>query len=74
MINLLKVKVRKVGGSFGLFIQKKDAKELGLKEDEEVTIDVNRTNPLKEMFGTGKLPRPTKTILKELRKNESKYW
>ena len=71
---MLKVKVKKIGGSIGLFVKKDDAKFFDLKDNEEIIIDINRSNPLRELFGSGKFSKPTKQLLKESRKKETKYW
>ena len=74
---MIKTKARKWGGSFGLLISKRDAEELGLKEDQEVVVEITKkTNVLKELFGfaKGKIKKPTEHILKEARKNTSKYF
>lgn len=68
-------KTKQWGNSLGIIIPKGVVKELNLKPNEEVFIDINKkgTNVLKELFGTMKFKRPTEDILKEVRKNESKY-
>ncbi len=72
--NLIKVRVRKIGGSVGLIIPKDGAKSLNLKENEEVLVEIKRPNPLQEMFGAGKFSKPAKELIRESRKNISKYW
>ena len=74
MINLIKVKVKKVGGSTSLFVQKEDLKGLNLKENEELFVEVKRGNPLRELFGSGKFSKPTRQLLNEMRGIESKNW
>lgn len=72
---MINTKVKKWGGSFGLLISKKDAEKLKLKDNQELMIEITpKTNVLKEMFGTSKFSKPTEELLKELRKNESKYF
>ncbi len=71
---MIKVKVKKIGGSTSLFVQKDDAKNLKLKENQEILIDIQRSNPLRELFGSGKFSKTTRELLKELRENESKNW
>jgi antitoxin component of MazEF toxin-antitoxin module len=67
-------KAKRWGGSFGLLISKKDAERLKLKENQEVTVEVTpRTNVLKEFYGSGKTKIDTEKVLKEIRKNESKF-
>ncbi len=67
-------KTRKWGSSLGIVIPKDVVKELKLREDQDVIIDIKpKDNPLKELFGSAKLSRPTEQILKEIRGRESKY-
>jgi len=72
--NVIKVRVRKIGGSVGLIIPKDGAKSLNLKENEEVLVEIRRPNPLQEMFGAGKFSKPAKELIREARRNTSKYW
>ena len=67
-------KTRKWGSSLGVIIPKNVVKELKLRENQEIIIDVKpKENPLKELFGSVKLSKPTEQILKEIRGKESKY-
>ena len=67
-------KTRKWGSSLGVIIPKEVVKELKLKEDQDVVIDIKpKDNPLKELFGSVKLSKPTEQLLKEIRGKESKY-
>lgn len=70
-------KTRKWGSSIGIIIPKKVAKELKIRENQEVFFDVKpKDNPLIELFGSLKplkFKKPTSELLKELRSNESKY-
>jgi len=67
-------KAKKWGGSFGLLVSKKDAEKLKLRDNQEVMIDITpKTNVLKDFFGSGKTKIDTEKVLKEIRKNESKY-
>jgi antitoxin component of MazEF toxin-antitoxin module len=71
---MLQSKAKRWGGSFGLLISKKDAEMLHLKDDQEVMIEVTpRTNVLKDFFGSSKNKIDTEKVLKEIRKNESKF-
>ena len=70
-------KTRKWGSSLGVVIPKEVAKELKLRENQEVRIDIApNENPLKELFGIGKgkITKSTEQILRESRKNTSKYF
>lgn len=71
---LFSVKVKKIGGSVALMMKKENAKELNLKENEKLLIDFHMENPLKELFGSGKFSKPTKQLIAEVRRKESKYW
>ena len=67
-------KTRKWGSSLGVIIPKEVVKELKLRENQEIIIDVKpKENPLKELFGSVKLSKPTEQLLKEIRGKESKY-
>jgi len=73
---MIKSKIKKWGGSFGMFISKKDAEAHDIKENQEIMIEITKkTNVLKELFGSsrGKIKEPTEQILKEIRKTESKF-
>ncbi len=67
-------KTRKWGSSLGVIIPKQVVKELKLRENEEIAIEITKKdNPLKELFGSGKFSKPTEQLLKEVRGRESKY-
>tara|TARA_Y100000310_G_scaffold345481_1_gene465489 strand:+ start:2611 stop:2826 length:216 start_codon:yes stop_codon:yes gene_type:complete len=67
-------KVKQWGNSMALIIPRKDVKHLDLKPNEEVEVNIEkRSNVLKEFFGTMKFKKPTEQILKEARKNTSKW-
>mgnify|MGYP001562872060 CR=1 FL=1 len=67
-------KTRKWGSSLGVIIPKNVVKELKLRDNQDVVIDVRpKDNPLKELFGSVKLSKPTEQLLKEIRGKESKY-
>ena len=67
-------KTRKWGSSLGVIIPKDIVKELKLRENEEIAIEITKKdNPLKELFGSGKFSKPTEQLLKEVRGRESKY-
>ena len=70
-------KTRKWGSSLGVVIPKEAVKELKLRENEEIAMEITKKeNPLKELFGMGKgkIKASTEDILKEARKNTSKYF
>ncbi len=67
-------KTRKWGSSLGVIIPKEVVKEHKLRENQEIIIEVKpKENPLKELFGSVKLSKPTEQLLKEIRGKESKY-
>ena len=71
---MIVLKTRKWGSSLGIVIPKDVVKELKLRENQEIIVDVKpKENPLKELFGSVKLSKPTEQILKEIRGKESKY-
>ena len=68
------MKTRKWGSSIGIVIPKKVAKELRIRENQDVIVDIRpKDNPLRELFGSAKLSKPTEQLLKEIRGKESKY-
>ena len=67
-------KTRKWGSSLGVIIPKEVVKQLKIRENQEVFLDIRpKENPLKEMFGSVKLSKPTEQLLREIRGKESKY-
>ena len=70
-------KTRKWGNSLGVRIPKETVELLKLHENQNVILDIKPVhNPLRELFGSakGKITKSTAEILKEVRKNESKYF
>ena len=66
---------RKWGNSLGVRIPREAVKEMKLRENQEVIIDIRPKNsPLKELFGSAKLSKPTEQLLREIRVKESKYF
>ncbi len=54
-------KTRKWGGSLGIRIPNDVVRDLQLREDEEVEIEITRReNPLKELFGSGRKNKITR--------------
>ena len=73
-VEMLVCKTKKWGNSVGIRIPKKTAEELGIKEEQEIIIEIRKKeNPLRELFGALKFDEPTEKILKEIRRGESKY-
>ena len=71
---MILMKTRKWGSSIGIVIPKKVAKELRIRENQDVIVDIKpKDNPLRELFGSAKLSKPTEQLLKEIRGKESKY-
>ncbi len=71
---MLIVKTRKWGSSLGVIIPKDVVNELKLRDDQDVVLDIKpKENPLKELFGSVKLTKPTGQLLKEIRGKESKF-
>ena len=70
-------KTRKRGNSLGVRIPMETVKELKLKENQEVILEIKpKDSPLKELFGfaKGKVNKTTEEILKEARKDLSKHF
>ncbi len=71
---MLACTVRKWGNSLGIIIPKERAQELRIRAEEEVWIDIQKKeNPLKELFGALPKLKNGKELLKEVRREESKY-
>ena len=71
---MIAAKKRKWGNSLGIIIPKEEVENLNLKENQIVILEITKKeNPLKELFGFGKLKKPTEELLKEIREKESKY-
>lgn len=66
----IETKLRRWGRSFGIIIPVEAAKEADLSENESIEVVITKKkNPFIENFGIlkGKMKKPTKEILKELR-------
>ena len=64
------------GNSIGIIIPSQIVKELNIRPNEEVVIEIKGKSQtvLRELFGAIKLSRPGKELLKEARKElESKF-
>ncbi|MBW2984246.1 AbrB/MazE/SpoVT family DNA-binding domain-containing protein [Candidatus Woesearchaeota archaeon] len=69
-------KTKQWGNSLGVIIPKEVVKEMNIKPNEEVCLDINKkgTNVLKELFGALPFKKATKQLLKESREElESKH-
>ena len=69
-------KTKQWGNSLGIVIPKEVVKEMNIKPNEEVCLDINKkgTNVLKELFGALPFKKSTKQLLKESREElESKH-
>ena len=72
---MLITKTRRWGNSLGVRIPKDAVKEMKLRENQEIAIEIKpKENVLKELFGfaKGKINKSTEEILNEARKNLSK--
>ena len=70
-------KTRKWGNSLGVRIPKDVVNEMGLRENQEIVVELMpKENVLKELFGfaKGKINKSTEEIIKESRKDLSKYF
>ena len=71
---MIATKTRKWGNSLGIIIPKEEVENLNLRENQTIVVEITKKeNPLKELFGFGKLKKPTEELLKEIREKESKY-
>lgn len=67
-------KIRKWGNSMGMLLSKKDLFDLGIRENDEVDVILaKKTSVLMDMAGKLKFSKPTAELLKEARKNSSKW-
>ena len=74
---MLITKTRKWGNSLGVRIPKNAVKEMKLRVNQEIAIEIKpKENVLNELFGfaRGKINKSTEDILKESRKNLSKHF
>ena len=66
---------KKWGHSFGLRIKKEDFIDLGLKENEDVVIDIQKkVNPLKELFGFDKDKKISRSKFENNRESLESRW
>jgi len=71
----IEVKTKKWGNSIGVVIPIETVDRLGIKEEEEIVIEISKKeNALKELFGAIKFKKPTKQILKEAREELEGKW
>lgn len=72
---IIKTKMKKWGNSLGVVIPAESVDSLGLRPEEEITIEISRKgNVLKELFGAVKLKRPTKEVVHDARKDLEGEW
>lgn len=64
----VKVIARKWGNSIGIIIPKETVEKEGIKEKEEIFVEIQKEKPLlvKDMLGKLKLKKTTKQLLKEI--------
>lgn len=68
------VRTKEWGNSIGVVLPKDFVREYSIKPGEELLIDIRkRQNVLKSMFGAAKFDNDPRAILKEIRKEESKW-
>lgn len=71
---IISTKLRKWGNSIGVVIPNEALKEKNLKEGEEVIIEINKKNKIKQLFGSLKsLKLDSQKIKDELRKDWDKW-
>ena len=64
----IEARTRKWGSSIGVVLPKEVVKEIGIKPDEKITIDIKKRPLAKEFFGLLKdWKRPTQEIKDEIR-------
>ncbi len=66
---MITCKTKQWGNSVGIIIPKKVVKQLGIKPNDEIVIDVDKKgNVLQEMFGSVKFKRSVESIMKDAKK------
>ncbi|NCO11033.1 hypothetical protein CO038_04150 [Candidatus Pacearchaeota archaeon CG_4_9_14_0_2_um_filter_39_13] len=71
----VEVRTKKWGNSIGIIIPSEAVERLNIKPEEEITIEIEKKgNVLKELFGAVKFKKPTKQLLKEVRKELESRW
>ncbi|MEM3086133.1 MAG: AbrB/MazE/SpoVT family DNA-binding domain-containing protein [Halobacteria archaeon] len=58
--------VRRWGSSLAVTLPRDLVKRLSLREGERVFIEVKKENPLREVFGKGKLDKPIHRVMREI--------
>ncbi|MBD3164065.1 AbrB/MazE/SpoVT family DNA-binding domain-containing protein [Candidatus Woesearchaeota archaeon] len=69
-------KTKQWGNSIGIIIPKDVVREMNIKPDEEICIEVTakKGNVLKELFGALPSKKSAEEVLKQARENESRYF
>ena len=71
----IEVKTKRWGNSIGIVIPNETIKRLGIKPEEDMTIEIEKNNNvLKEMFGKAKFKKPAKKIIEDFRKEMDSKW
>ncbi len=73
---IIKCETKQWGNSLGIIIPQRTVKELHIKPQEEIFVEINtqKKNVLAELFGAVKFSKPAAALVKEARKEiESKY-
>ena len=67
---MISVKTKQWGNSVGLIIPKDLVRELNIKPNEEIKVEISKkkTNVLKELYGSIKFSKPARQLIKEARK------
>ncbi|MBI4362438.1 MAG: AbrB/MazE/SpoVT family DNA-binding domain-containing protein [Euryarchaeota archaeon] len=63
--------VRRWGSSLAVTLPKELVRSLSLREGEKIHIEVKKENPLREVFGKGKLDKPIDKVMREI---DSELW
>jgi antitoxin component of MazEF toxin-antitoxin module len=68
-IEMFVCKTKKWGNSIGLLIPRQEAARLNLQENRDVVVDiVEKDNPFKELFGSGRQKKITRQEFLDTRK------
>lgn len=58
--------VRRWGSSLAVTLPRNLVKRLSLREGEKILIEVEKENPLRAVFGKGKLDKPIDRVMREI--------
>ncbi len=63
----METKLKKWGNSYGLLVSREEVKNLNIKENETITIEIKKKYDLSQLFGFCKFKRSVKEIMNEIK-------